>query len=267
MEFEYFSDDINLEDLEVAAEEVTVAFCSDKNTQLIIGKSQMKKKRKRQTEPKPNAGHLQNINISSVYKEALKALSEKEMLQQLYSATIKRLLDAPSPNLDFLSKRLEDTVAGKAVSLDKMWQKFHQIWTDNEIVTQLQDCLEIEQGFSSWLIFECQEVIAKQNYAITEDKEVEKQILSSNEKEVVTCICGAILNKLTKKTYDNMRKVEENKTAYVLLKERLEVLNACKGEEGKQEGSTRLISTLTRGGLTYPKESFAKILEKTELVF
>ena len=64
-----------------------------------------------------------------------------------------------------------------------------------------------------------------------------------------------------------MRKVEENKTAYVLLKERLEVLNTCKGEEGKQEGSTRLINTLTRGGLTYPKESFAKILEKTELVF
>eukprot|EP00795_Rhopilema_esculentum_P017481 gene17481-9090_t len=109
----------------------------------------------------------------------------------------------------------------------------------------------------------CQEEIAKQKKGIEELHQQPKE-LTKGDKEVISYICGAVLSKLIKKTYDTVRKKHATKETENTLRQRIELLNCCKGTEEEWLRDKKLIDTLNRGGLTYPKAKFVEIFHKAE---
>ncbi len=206
-----------------------------------------------------------SLNIELFFKDALHSMQNNEMLNALYSHHIERLLEQPSPPLNFLKVALEKTITGKSFNIEAMWVEFNKVWTDGTITTNLQSCLSVSKDFCSWILLTSQEVVAKSfNTKKKEDTEILTAQITTDEKDTVTYICGAVLRKVIQKSYDDMRKSDAKHPSRSILQQQILVLNFCKEESGNTEGSSKLIETLNRGGLIVPKKPLADIFLNVE---
>ena len=91
--------------------------------------------------------------------------------------------------------------------------------------------------------------------------------LNIDEKHTVTYICGSILKKLTTKFFDLKRKTKAE--IHPSLQKQISIIGECKEVVGAVSinRNNKLIDTLSRGGLVYPKKQFVDIFFKVESIF
>lgn len=256
---------------------ITITFCNEDNTELII-QGKPKKKRQRKVREKstsrtklPQDQSHYSVNIHVLLKRALEVMAKNEMMIEMFGVTVNRLLQLSLGTLSdlcFLNEVFEKTVEMKTFSIERMWTSFNTVWVNENITSRLVKCLGVPKEFCSWLLLYCQEEIAKDNCQTGAAEIKNMQIeLSEHDKETVTYICGAVLSKLIRKAHDNLRKPGIKTTAKVVLENRIDALNCCKSSQSARIFTGQLIETLDRGGLTYPKATFAELFHRTEQIF
>ena len=251
----------------------TITFCNEENTVVIQGKPERKRQRtvKEKSTSRPRDQLCYAVNIEELLKRALEVMAKNEMMIEMFGGTVNRLLQlslGSFSDLSFLSEVFEKTVEMKTFSIERMWTNFNSVWVNEAITSRLIRCLDVPKEFCSWLLLYCQEEIAKDrcHTGIAEVKHVQIE-LSEHDKETVTYICGAVLSKLIRKAHDNMRKPGIQAAAKVVLEKRIDALNCCKSSQSARIFTGQLIETLDRGGLIYPKATFAELFHRTEKVF
>ena len=196
------------------------------------------------------------------------------MIYQLYPSDIQRLkaLDG-CPLQEVIQSKFFETCKGMATTSavspkakETMWVKFDEIWKDEAFTESVQENFGITKDFCSWFLFMLQQTIAKRFIA---DKKPDDTItkLSVDEKHTVTYICGSILKKLTTKFFDLKRKTEAE--IHPFLQKQIDIIGECKEVVGAVSinRDNKLIDTLSRGGLVYPKKQFVDIFFKVESIF
>ena len=253
-----------------------IKFCNEENTLVIQGKPARKRQRtvtaKSTTRTKrPRDQSCYAVNIQELLKRALEVMAKNEMMIEMFGDTVHRLSQfslGSFSDLTFLNEVFEKTVEMKTFSIERMWTNSNTVWVNEDITSRLIGCLDVPQEFSSWLLLYCQEEIAKDHCqtSVAEVKNVKIE-LSEHDKETVTYICGAVISKLIRKAHDNLRKPGIKAAAKVVLENRINALNCCKSSQSARTYTGQLIETLDRGGLTYPKATFAELFHRTEKVF
>eukprot|EP00794_Sanderia_malayensis_P005988 gene5988-6684_t len=201
--------------------------------------------------------------MNSIIRGAFESMAKNAVLKEMYGEVLQRLMEEPADTTDFLSGLFKNRLERKTKSLDSMWTNFQKVWVDQDVRTNVQAHFGVSKEFSSWLLLHCQEEIAKQKIEI-EELHQQSEELTNSDREVISYICGAVLSKLIKKTYDTVRKKHARKETKIILRQRIELLNCCKGDEEEWARDKKLINTLNRGGLTYPKAQFVEIFYKAE---
>ena len=196
------------------------------------------------------------------------------MIYQLYQSDIQRLKAVDSYPLQAViqSKFFEtckdmattSTISPKAK--EAMWVKFDEIWKDEAFTESVQKNFGITKDVCSWFLFMLQQTIAKRFIADKKPDDTTTE-LNIDEKHTVTYICGSILKKLTTKFFDLKRKTKAE--IHPSLQKQISIIGECKEVVGAVSinRNNKLIDTLSRGGLVYPKKQFVDIFFKVESIF
>ena len=258
----------------------TIAFCNEDRIELLIEENGIKKRRRKakkgNTESDARIGETSkpkfHVDVRVMLRNALEVMQKNEMLCEMFANVIGRLskINFESiPELSFLDEVLAQTVDMKSFSMEMMWTRFSKVWINANVTDKLIECLDVPKYFCSWLLLYCQEEMSKYNFnaSVQVSFVASEARLKEQEKETVTYICGAVLSKLIKKAYDNLQKPRINENAELALKKRIEALNCCKSSHSTGVNTGKLIETLDRGGLVYPKASFADLFHRAEKLF
>ncbi len=197
-----------------------------------------------------------------------------EMIYHMYASDIKKLKALDSyPLQELIKSRFVETCKGMATTSpispkakETMWVKFHEMWKDEAFPESLQNSFNITKDFCSWFLFMLQQTIAQRFFADRKPDDTVTEI-SADEKHTVTYICGSILKKLTTKCFDLKRKTKPE--IHPFLQKQIDIIAECKEVAGAVliNSNNKLIETLSRGGLVYPKKQFVDIFLKVESIF
>ena len=107
---------------------------------------------------------------------------------------------------------------------------------------------------------------ANEMVAVTYSSELERL---DDEKETVTYICGSIIRKLTSKFHILRHKIKIENVP--LIQKHINIISACKDQDLLNapclHSQNKLIDTLNRGGLAYPKRAFVNSFLEVEKIF
>ena len=156
------------------------------------------------------------------------------------------------------------TISQKAK--EAMWVKFDEIWKDEAFTESFQKNFGITKDVCCWFLFMLQQTIARRFIADKKPDDTTTE-LNVDEKHTVTHICGSILKKLATKFFDLKRKTKAS--IHPFLQKQIDIIDECKEMVGAVSinRNNKLIDTLSRRGLVYPKKQFVDIFFKIESIF
>eukprot|EP00794_Sanderia_malayensis_P004432 gene4432-5025_t len=212
--------------------------------------------------------------MESLIKDTLQLMNTNEMVAVTYSNELERLAAFENfPLLEKLKSTFVESYKGiptaqipSPQAKETMWMHFNRIWTDKAITDAIREALAVSKDFCSWFLFTLQRVISKKSFP--ETRQVVPQKLTDDEKETVTYICGSIIRKLISKFHVLKRKTKIENVP--LIQKHINIISACKDQDLRDapfNSQNKLIDTLNRGGLVYPKRKFVNSFLEVEKVF
>ncbi len=197
-------------------------------------------------------------------------MKEDDMLNEIYGTQLDEVKRLSTLDLSCLIPCLETVFKGKPsyASFEECMKQFHVITSNKDIVKSLgQQLCGSTTDFVSWFTLNFMHVFAE-NYAkqLFTDKVKEIATLSENEKDVVVYISGFVIHKLTKQFYNLLRKSKSAAASDKISADINRLGMLLKTEEMKIKND-KLIESLNRGGLKYPKQAMCDIFITVESVF
>lgn len=212
--------------------------------------------------------------MASLVKETICSMEADEMIYHMYQNDIQKLKALGSyPLQELIESKFVETCKGMATTSaispkakETMWVEFDQIWKDEAFTESVQKSFDITKDICSWFLFTLQQTISKRIFTDTKPDDTITE-MSVDEKHTVTYICGSILKKLTTKFFDLKRKTKAD--IHPFLQKQINIIDECKEVAGAVSinSNNKLIETLSRGGLVYPKKQFVNIFFKVESIF
>ncbi|XP_065059624.1 uncharacterized protein LOC135687095 [Rhopilema esculentum] len=282
LDFDDFFDD---EWMNEQVEEISIAFCNENGIEVILerplsdktrgGKSKKTTSKQQKAKQSKDEIQLPIFNeIGSLIREAICSMEADEMIYHMYQSDIQKLKTLDSfPLQEFIKSKFFETCKGMATTSaispnakETMWVKFDEIWKDEAFTESVQNSFYITKDVCSWFLFTLQQTIAKRLFTDKKPNDTITEI-SADEKHTVTYICGSILKKLTTKFFDLKRKTKAE--IHPFLQKQIDIIAECKEVAGAVSinSNNKLIETLSRGGLVYPKKQFVEIFLEVESIF
>ena len=214
-------------------------------------------------------------NMDALIKDTLQLMATDEMVAVTYANELERLAAFDNfPSLEKLRSTFVESYKGIPTepvpsprAKETMWTHFNKIWTDKAITVAIREALAVSKDFCSWFLFNMQQVISKKSFP--ETRRVVPQKFTDDEKETVTYICGSIIRKLISKFHILRRKTKSENVP--LMQKQIEIIFACKDQDLHSapcfHSHNKLIDTLNRGGLVYPKREFVNSFLEVEKIF
>ena len=224
--------------------------------------------RKRKTPSSNNAINLDTLNKLGF--KTLTIMTEDNMLNDIYGPKLDELESLTTLNLSCLIPCLETVFKGKPsyASFEECMKQFHVLANNEDIIQSLtmQLCWSTTD-FVSWFMLNFMHVFAE-HYAKQQvtNKVKEVPTLSENEKDVIVYISGFVIHKLTKQFYNLLRK-SKSKAASDKISMDINRLGMLIKTEEMSIQNDKLIQSLTRGGLKYPKQPVCEIFITVEVIF
>ena len=265
-------------------QEVTIIFCNENQIDLEIEpvpkkrsgakKQQERGGRKSVSKTQPHATTLFD-DMESLVKDTLQVMANNEMVAVTYSSELERLTSLEKfPLLEKLKsafvegyKEITTEPVPSPRAKETMWMHFNKIWTDKDITNAIREGLSVSKDFCSWFLFTLQQVVSKKS--VPEARQVVPQELTDDEKDTVAYICGSLIRKLTSKFHILRRKTKIENVP--LIQKHINIISACKDQDlnsgPRLNSQNKLIDTLTRGGLVYPKREFVNSFFEVEKIF
>ncbi len=210
------------------------------------------------------------IDLETLTNLGLKTLGimrEDDMLNEIDGLRLDELKSLTNLDLSCLIPCLE--VKPSYASFEECMKPFH-IMTNNENMVQslLQQLYGSTTDFISWFMLNFMHIFAehyaKQQASTSTVKE--NATLSEHEKDVVVYISGFVIHKLTKQFYNLLRKSKSTAASDKISTDINRLGMLIKTEEMTIQND-KLIHSLNRGGLKYPKQAVFNIFITVESIF
>ena len=224
--------------------------------------------RKRKTPSSNNAINLDTLN--NLGFKTLRIMTEDNMLNDIYGPKLDELESLTTLNLSCLIPCLETVFKGKPsyASFEECMKQFHVLANNEDIIQSLtMQLCGSTTDFVSWFMLNFMHVFAE-HYAKQQvtNKVKEVPTLSENEKDVIVYISGFVIHKLTKQFYNLLRK-SKSKAASDKISMDINRLGMLIKTEEMSIQNDKLIQSLNRGGLKYPKQPVCEIFITVEVIF
>lgn len=256
-------------------QEIFIRYCDEQQISTIVQEDDLttKKKRAKTTSSKSkgkkfvvdlDVGTLENLGFKT-----LQVMKDDAMLNEIYGSHLDELKILTNLDLSCLIPSLEQVFKGKPVyaNFEECMKQFQLVANNKNMVQSLAKQLHgSTPDFISWFILHFMHVFAEtfSRKQVTKTKEI--ATLTENEKDVVVYVSGFVINKLTKQFYNLLRKIKST-TARDKICAYINRLGMLIKTEEMNIQNTKLIDSLTRGGLKYPKQAVCEIFITVESVF
>ena len=202
--------------------------------------------------------------------KTLRIMTEDAMLNDIYGPKLYELGSLTRIDLSCLVPCLETVFKGKPsyASFEECMKQFHVITNNEDIMQSLAEQLcRSSKDFVSWFTLNFMHVFAEHYPKVTAATKVkEMATLSENEKDVVVYISGFVIHKLTKQFYTLLRKSKSTAASDKISTDINRLGKLIKTEEMSIQND-KLIESLNRGGLKYPKQAVCEIFITVEAIF
>ena len=207
--------------------------------------------------------------LTNLGLKTLENMRDDEMLNEIYGLQLDEVKSLTNLDLSCLISCLEVVFKGKPsyASFEECMKQFHIIINNENMVQSLaQQLCGSTTDFISWFMLNFMHVFAE-NYAKQKVTTVkENATLSEHEKDVVVYISGFVLHNLTKQFYNLLRKSKSTAASDKISTDIKRLGMLIKTEEITIQND-KLINSLNRGGLKYPKQVICEIFITVESIF